>query len=138
MCLSAIIQEIQAKAEVFLQKCGEINDEHGIPPPDEGISEFSMADANQMHAVIEQAKPYDEFIQFLSTFEINVLLKIEAIMYLGRDKGFYQTTYNLVEGMRQSKMEVARKIAEKSRNLAYYFAAAIKQLKNEGLDINNL
>jgi SpoVK/Ycf46/Vps4 family AAA+-type ATPase len=80
----------------------------------------------------------DQIGEYLNGLDYDTLLKLEALMYFGRDGGTLKDHEQYFKELEDSKDEIIRTIVEKRAAYPKYFERAISRQKEAGIDINNI
>lgn len=112
-----------------------LDEKHGIDPAI-GLRLFDPKSAIRM---LESNHAAEELKRHLSTIDYDTLLKLEALMFFGRDRD--ATFPEKVESCRRRKearSDIVRTLLEKVPACGRYFSDAVERLREEGADVHSL
>lgn len=112
----------------ILDKKYDIDSSCGINPFDENV----IKRAFEINLQEEQIEEY------LNVLDLDALLKLEAMMYFGRDGGTFEETEQYFVELDEDKEEIIRTIIEKRSAYPYYFERAISRFKSNGINVENM
>lgn len=136
MSISNDIKKIIDGVAVLKNQCSSNASKHGYT--DEDMSEVNFSDKNKLEAVIAQVPFRDEFKTLLLTIPQDSLLKIQALMYSGRDENPYAISYTQCQNLHQSHERIVGKLAEKSSCLKLYIENGTSRLREDNIDLDTI
>ena len=75
---------------------------------------------------------------YLNQLDDDTLLKLEALMYFGRDEDDFQEILRDLSDRNESKREIVKTIVEKRSAYPVYFQKALNALKEKSVDIDSI
>jgi len=112
-----------------------LDEKHGIDP----TIGLRLFDAKTMIRMLESNQEAEKLKTYLGTIDYETLLKLEALMYFGRDRD--ATFVEKLEHFRRRKearSDIVRAVLEKVPACGRYFSDAVERLLEEGADVNSL
>jgi hypothetical protein len=113
-----------ATEDQILDKKHSIDASCGINPFEENV----IKRAFEINLQEEQIEEY------LNELDSDTVLKLEALMYFGRDGGSLTEVERYFIELGEEKEEIIRTIIEKRAAYPFYFERAISNLKNSGVN----
>lgn len=134
--IKAVIAKIQEYIPKIEEEDAKIDTKYGIDK-DMGISLF---DENSIKHMYEKREALGELKKELHKQDYVDLLKIETLLYFGRDDEpkTFAGNYDYLVNMNESKEDIIRTILEKLPAFHDYISDAIKKLEKEGLELSNI
>ena len=112
----------------------QLERKHGIDTT-LGINAF---DPQVMKWAFEDRPEVSKSKAYLNELDHGTLLKIETLMYFGRDGGDLKSVGSYLADLDDSKEEIIRTIVEKRGAYPIYFQKALDNLKKQGIDVESI
>jgi len=112
-----------------------LDEKHGIEP----VMGLRLFDQKSAIRLLETNQESEKLKAFLATMDYETVLKLEALMYFGRDRD--ATFAEKLEHLRRRKdarSDIVGAILEKVPACGRYFSDAVERLLEEGADLNAL
>jgi hypothetical protein len=135
MSLLASVSEILRAIPAIEAAEVRLDEKHGIDP----TIGLRLFDAKTMIRMLESNQEAEKLKTYLGTIDYETLLKLEALMYFGRDRD--ATFVEKLEHFRRRKearSDIVRTVLEKVPACGRYFSDAVERLLEEGVDVNSL
>ena len=108
---------------------------HGI---DQGVG-LRLFDEQSTIRMLESNREADKLRAYLGSMDYETLLKLEALMYFGRDRdATFAEKLDFFRRRREARSDIVRTILEKVPACGRYFADGVERLLEEGADVNAL
>ncbi|NJD90412.1 MAG: hypothetical protein FIA91_02680 [Geobacter sp.] len=111
-----------------------LDEKHGIDASC-GINPF---EENVIKRAFEINLQEEQIEEYLTELDTDTLLKLEALMYFGRDGGVLAEVEKYFAELDEDKEEIVRTIIEKRAAYPSYFERAISNLKKSGVNVENI
>ena len=111
-----------------------LEEEHGIDTS-LGINPF---DPKVVKWASEPRHEKEKLENYLNQLGYDTLLKLETLMYFGRDDGDFQETLKHLSDLKESKHDIVRTMVEKRAAYPVYFQNALYALKEQSVDIDSI
>ncbi len=135
MSLLESVSEILRAIPAIEAAAVRLNEKHGIDPAI-GLRLFDPQSTIRMLDVNQEA---ERLKRYLSIVDYETLLKLEALMYFGRDcDSPFAETVERCRRRREARSDIVRAVLEKVPACARYFSDAVERLVEEGVDVNAL
>ena len=130
-CVGAILRAIPAIEAAAVR----LDEKHGIDPTI-GLRLFDPKSTIRMLEINQEA---EKLKAYLWTVDYETLLKLEALMYFGRDRdaSFAEKLENF-RRRKEARSDIVRTVLEKVPACGRYFSDAVERLLEEGADVNSL
>ncbi len=103
--------------------------------PEMGIDLF---DSKAAKYCFEERPERTKIEKYLEKLNNDVLLKLETLMYFGRDNDDFDNVGEYLSSLNELKEDIIRTIVEKRSDYPVYFLRAIEKLKAQGVDFKTL
>jgi len=97
-----------------------------------------MFDKKVIQCAFETGPEEEKLESYMNALDYNTLLKIEALMYYGRDGGKVDDKIRYLSKLKELKEIIINTILEKCPSYRAYFNEAIKKLKRSGIELDSL
>ena len=112
-----------------------LDEKHGIDPTN-GLRLF---DAKTMIRMLEVNQEAETLKTYLGSIDYETLLKLEALMYFGRDRdATFAEKLEYFRRRKEARSDIVRTVLEKVPACGRYFSDAVERLLEEGADVNSL
>ncbi len=112
-----------------------LDEKHGI----ERTTGLQLFDAASTIRLLEINQEAEKLKAYLGTIEYETLLKIQALMYFGRDRdATFPEKLDALRGRKAARMDIIRTILEKVPVCGRYFTEAVERLWEEGVELDSL
>ena len=112
----------------------KLKEEIGLDP-EMGLELFYPKAVEYCHADRPERAKIEEYLEKLDD---DVVLKLETLMYFGRDNDDFDNVKEYLANLNESKEDIIRTIVEKRGAYPVYFQRAIEKLREQGVDIKTL
>lgn len=112
-----------------------LDEKHGI---DRTVG-LRLFDAQSTIRMLEVNRETDSLRAYLGSADYETLLKLETLMYFGRDRdAAFGEKLETFRRRREARSDIIRRILEKVPACGRYFADGVERLREEGVDVNAL
>lgn len=112
-----------------------LDEKHGIDPR----SGLRLFDPQTMIRMLEINQEAERLKTYLRTVDYETLLKLEALMYFGRDRdATFAEKLEYFRRRKEARSDIVRTVLEKLPACGRYFSDAVDRLLEEGVDLNSL
>jgi hypothetical protein len=112
-----------------------LDEKHGIDPTI-GLRLFDPQSTIRLLDVNQEA---EKLKTFLATIDYETLLKLEALMYFGRDRdATFAEKVELCRRRKEARSDIVRTVLEKVPACGRYFSDAVERLLEDGVDVRAL
>ena len=112
-----------------------LDEKHGIEPV-LGLCLFDQKSAIRMLEINQEA---EKLKAFLATMDYETVLKLEALMYFGRDRdATFAEKLDYFRRRKDARSDMVGAILEKVPACGRYFSDAVERLLEEGVDLDSL
>lgn len=118
-------------------EAGEVrlDEKHGIDP----TIGLRLFDAKTMIRMLEINQEAEKLKAYLGSIDYETLLKLEALMYFGRDRdATFAEKLEYFRRRKEARSDIVRTVLEKVPACGRYFSDAVERLLEEGADVNSL
>jgi hypothetical protein len=129
------VQEILKAIPAIGAEDVRLDEKHGIDP----TMGLRLFDERSMIRMLEINQEHEKLKSYLGTIDYELLLKLEALMYFGRDHdGTFAEKLDFFRRRREARSDIVRTILEKVPACGRYFTDAVERLSEEGADVDSL
>jgi hypothetical protein len=112
-----------------------LDEKHGIDP----TIGLRLFDAKTMIRMLEINQEAEKLTTYLRSIDYETLLKLEALMYFGRDRdATFAEKLEYFRRRKEARSDIVRTVLEKVPACGRYFSDAVERLLEEGADVNSL
>ena len=130
-CVGAILRAIPAIEAAAVR----LDEKHGIVPTI-GLRLFDPKSTIRMLEINQEA---EKLKAYLWTVDYETLLKLEALMYFGRDRdASFAEKLEYFRRRKEARSDIVRTVLEKVPACGRYFSDAVERLLEEGAVVNSL
>ena len=130
-CVGAILGAIPGIETAAVR----LNEKHGIDPTT-GLRLFDPQSTIRMLDINQEA---EKLKAYLSTVDYETLLRLEALMYFGRDRdASFAEKLEYFRRRKEARSDIVRTVLEKVPACGRYFSDAVERLREEGADVHSL
>ncbi len=112
-----------------------LDGKHGI----DQAAGLRLFDEQSTIRMLETNREADKLRAYLGSTDYETLLKLEALMYFGRDRdATFAEKLDSFRRRREARSDIIRTILEKVPACGRYFVDGVERLLEEGTDVNSL
>ncbi len=129
------VREVLAAIPVIAAEDVRLDEKHGI----ELATGLRLGDVQSTMRLLELNREVERLKAYLGNTDYETLLKLVALMYLGRDRdASFPEKLDLVRRRKEARPDLIRAILEKVPSCGRYFSDAVERLREEGVDVRAL
>lgn len=112
-----------------------LDEKHGIDP----TMGLQLFDEQSTIRLLETNREAEKLRAYLGTMDYETLLKLEALMYFGRDRDApFAEKLDAFRRRKEARADIVRTILEKVPTCGRYFADGVERLLEEGVEVCGL
>ena len=129
------VREILKAIPAIQAEDARLDEKHGI----DLAAGLRLFDEQSTIRMLEINREADKLREYLGTMDYETLLKLEALMYFGRDRdATFAGKLDAFRRRREARSDIIRTILEKVPACGRYFVDGVERLQEEGTEVNSL
>jgi len=129
------VREILKAIPAIQAEDARLDEKHGI----DLAAGLRLFDEQSTIRMLEINREADKLREYLGTMDYETLLKLEALMYFGRDRdATFAEKLDSFRRRREARSDIIRTILEKVPACGRYFVDGVERLQEEGTEVNSL
>jgi len=129
------VREILKAIPAIQAEDARLDEKHGI----DLAAGLRLFDEQSTIRMLEINREADKLREYLGTMDYETLLKLEALMYFGRDRdATFAEKLDAFRRRREARSDIIRTILEKVPACGRYFVDGVERLQEEGTEVSSL
>jgi Protein of unknown function (DUF3775) len=129
------VREVLAAIPTIVAEEVRLDEKHGI----DLATGLRLGDVQSTMRLLDLNREVERLKASLGNMDYETLLKLVALMYLGRDRdASFPGKLDLIRRRKEARPDLIRAILEKVPSCGRYLSDAVERLREEGVDVHAL